>query len=125
MINHKNCEGRPYGLGGGAPTPARRPRRPPSLLLGLDQSDAAAVALVDDVDLPRPLVLEDVERVVEQVELESGGVVYAQDAGQLVPGIGGRIGFSGIGVRYVALLSDEIDLLIAIDLDVPGAFRTF
>jgi hypothetical protein len=52
-------------------------------------------------------------------------VVYAQGVGRLVPGIGGRLGFSGLGVRYVALFSDEIDLLITVDLDVPGVFRTF
>ena len=62
---------------------------------------------------------------VEQVALESGGVVYAQGVGRLVPGVGGRLGFSSIGVRYVALFADEIDLLIAVDLDVPGVFRTF
>jgi hypothetical protein len=28
-------------------------------------------------------------------------------------------------VRYVALLGEETDLMFAVDLDVPGVFRTF
>ena len=52
------------------------------------------------------------------------GTLFMQQS-QLVPGVGGRLGFSGIGARYVALFADEVELCIAIDLDIPGVFRTF
>jgi len=62
---------------------------------------------------------------VEQVTLSDGSVYISQSPGQLVPGVGGRLGFSGVGVRGVALFSDETELMITVDLDVPGVFRTF
>ncbi|MFT5679356.1 MAG: hypothetical protein ACI8RZ_000260 [Myxococcota bacterium] len=62
---------------------------------------------------------------VEQVTLSDGSVYTTQSPGRIVPGAGGRLGFSGIGLRYVALFGDEIEPMITVDLDVPGVFRTF
>jgi S1-C subfamily serine protease len=61
----------------------------------------------------------------EAVALTDGGTAITQSPGAIVPGVGGRLGLSGIGVRYVALLGEETDLMFAVDLDVPGVFRTF
>ena len=62
---------------------------------------------------------------VGRVELSDGSMVYPQSPGALVPGVGGRIGLSGIGARYLVLFADEVELMIAVDFDVPGVFRTF
>ena len=63
---------------------------------------------------------------MQRYERDDGETTVLSDPGALTPGVSARLGLSGVGLRYVGLISaDGVEVMVCVDLDVPGVFATF